>query len=142
MAINRILLAYDGSTFARKALEQVRDLALLARAEVEVLLVLQPEHLADVSKAMTVSHREQAEREAQGATDEAKTFLAANGITATSLILLGHPAEEILKRAEAAGFDLIALGSRGLGAIPRFVMGSVSSRVVTHAHCSVLVVKS
>jgi len=54
---------------------------------------------------------------------------------------IGHPADEILKVAEAHETDLIVTGAKGLGAVGRFLLGSVSTRVVQHARCSVLVVR-
>jgi len=55
---------------------------------------------------------------------------------------LGKPAEEIMKAAVEHDADLIVMGAQGLGAIDRFLLGSVSTRVVQHATCAVLVVRS
>jgi nucleotide-binding universal stress UspA family protein len=54
---------------------------------------------------------------------------------------IGNPADEILKAAETHQADLILTGAKGLGAVSRFLLGSVSTRVAQHAHCSVLVVR-
>jgi nucleotide-binding universal stress UspA family protein len=51
------------------------------------------------------------------------------------------PADAICKYAEKNGFDLIVIGNKGAGAVERFLIGSVSSQVVSHSHCSVMVVK-
>ena len=53
----------------------------------------------------------------------------------------GDPDKEILRTAEALGVGVIVVGSRGLGAVSRALMGSVSDSVVRHAHCPVLVVR-
>ena len=63
------------------------------------------------------------------------------GFTAEPLCVLGKPAEEIMKVASRQHTDLIVMGAKGLGAIARFLLGSVSTRVVQHANCSVLVVR-
>ena len=63
------------------------------------------------------------------------------GFTAEPVCQLGKPAEEIMEVAVAQHADLIVMGAKGLGAIARFLLGSVSTRVVQHAHCSVLVVR-
>jgi nucleotide-binding universal stress UspA family protein len=63
------------------------------------------------------------------------------GFTAEPLCYLGNPAEEIMKAASKAHTDLIVMGAQGLGAIARFLIGSVSTRVVQHANCAVLVVR-
>jgi nucleotide-binding universal stress UspA family protein len=54
---------------------------------------------------------------------------------------LGKPAEEIMKAASKHRADLIVMGAKGLGAIARFLLGSVSTRVVQYSSCSVLVVR-
>jgi nucleotide-binding universal stress UspA family protein len=46
-----------------------------------------------------------------------------------------------MKGASKHRADLIVMGAKGLGAIARFLLGSVSTRVVQHANCSVLVVR-
>jgi Universal stress protein UspA and related nucleotide-binding proteins len=50
-------------------------------------------------------------------------------------------ADAIVNYAEKNGIDLIVIGNKGAGAVERFLIGSVSSKVVTHAPCSVMVVK-
>ncbi len=56
-------------------------------------------------------------------------------------IVMGDPAEEIIRLANIYHADLIVIGSRGLTGMNRILQGSVSSQVVTDAPCSVLVVK-
>ncbi|MFK8025645.1 MAG: universal stress protein [Ilumatobacter sp.] len=53
----------------------------------------------------------------------------------------GEPADAILRVAEEIGADLIVVGARGLGAVERFVRGSVSTRVAQHSTCDVLIVE-
>jgi len=56
-------------------------------------------------------------------------------------ILEGSAAEEIIKVAEIRECDLIIMGSRGLGKLTGLVLGSQSQKVVSHAHCPVLIVR-
>ena len=63
------------------------------------------------------------------------------GFTAEPVCQLGRPAEEIMKVASKHHADLIVMGAKGLGAIARFLLGSVSTRVVQHTSCAVLVVR-
>ena len=53
----------------------------------------------------------------------------------------GHPADVILCVGEEESCDLIVLGSRGLGEVKRFLLGSVSDAVAHHAYCPVLIVR-
>ncbi|MBK5283704.1 MAG: universal stress protein [Nitrospiraceae bacterium] len=63
------------------------------------------------------------------------------GFTAEPLCQFGKPADEIMNVAAKHQADLIVMGAQGLGAIARFLVGSVSTRVVQQANCSVLVVR-
>jgi nucleotide-binding universal stress UspA family protein len=63
------------------------------------------------------------------------------GFTAEPVYQLGNRADKIMKVASKHHADLIVMGAKGLGAIDRFLLGSVSTRVVQHANCSVLVVR-
>ncbi|MNR36447.1 Stress response protein NhaX [compost metagenome] len=74
-------------------------------------------------------------------TDEVKSRLEAEGLNATVELLQGSPAEVILAYAKEHGADVIVIGSRGLGGIREFVLGSVSHNVVQSARIPVLVVK-
>ncbi|MBO9599684.1 MAG: universal stress protein, partial [Cohnella sp.] len=57
------------------------------------------------------------------------------------VVLNGHPATAILEAASDKNCDLILMGSRGLGPVKEFVLGSVSHHVVQHSRVPVLIVK-
>jgi nucleotide-binding universal stress UspA family protein len=63
------------------------------------------------------------------------------GIEAELLEPAGDPAAAIERVAEAGGFDTIVVGSRGLGAVGRFLQGSVSEHVATHARATVVIAR-
>ena len=73
--------------------------------------------------------------------DQSVQKLVKAGFAAEPLCYLGNPAQEIMKAASQQRADLIVMGAQGLGAIARFLIGSVSTRVVQHAKGSVLVVR-
>jgi nucleotide-binding universal stress UspA family protein len=56
-------------------------------------------------------------------------------------VVVGNPAVELVRIADEHSAGLIVVGSHGLSGIERFLLGSVSERVLRHAHCSVLIVK-
>lgn len=58
-----------------------------------------------------------------------------------SLVLYGDPAEELMMFAEEKGCDVIVIGSSGKGRMKRTLLGSVSTKVSLHAHCSVYIVR-
>jgi nucleotide-binding universal stress UspA family protein len=72
---------------------------------------------------------------------EAKATLSEKGIDATIVERKGEAASLIIDEAEKEGVDVIVIGTRGLNAAERWLLGSVSTRVVQHAPCNVLVVR-
>jgi nucleotide-binding universal stress UspA family protein len=59
----------------------------------------------------------------------------------TTDIAVGHPAEQIVHRAEQDNVDLIILGRRGMSRFEKWLLGSVSERVLRYAHCPVMVAR-
>jgi nucleotide-binding universal stress UspA family protein len=141
-----ILLATDGSEEAALALETAGELSKSTGSELHVVYVLP-------TPAQLIGHHllsgEARESAIAGAERDAETFLkeqaekvASNGgKLAETHLRMGDPDKEILRTAEAIGAGLIVIGSRGLGAITRMLVGSVSDSVVRHAHCPVFVVR-
>ncbi len=74
-------------------------------------------------------------------TTTAERDLRAAGLTVESRVELGDPRDLIVRTAEAVGADLVVVGSHGRTGLPRLVMGSVASHVVSHAPCDVMVIK-
>lgn len=72
---------------------------------------------------------------------EARRIVAAAGVTATFDDIQDDPTDAIIESAEKLGADLIVMGSRGEGMAKRILHGSVSTKVIHHAPCSVMVIK-
>jgi len=137
----KILLAYDGSDGYKLALDKAAELANAAQAEFHILAVGRiPEY------AETVSEVEEAKEQASSfyskVTDEATRILNQRGLTATSHIEFGKPGDVILRIAEDLKVDLVILGTEPHSALRRRFLGATVDKVVDHAHCSVLVIKS
>jgi len=133
--MKRILVAYDGGAPARRALDMAIELAKSFHALITVVSVVpfRPGRSPiDPWDDQTVHAKE---------LQEAKQVLAAHGITAELLGPSGDPAKTIERIAEDGGFDTVVVGSRGPGAVSRFLQGSVSEHVATHAHATVLVAR-
>ena len=85
---------------------------------------------------------EQAERDARSLLEErAERVRSEGGKVAETHLGAGRPDKEIVRLARVLGVGTIMLGSRGLGALDRMLIGSVSESVVRHAHCPVYVVR-
>ena len=138
----KILLATDGSEEAELATRTATDLAGKTGSELHVVyvLVMPPEALHE--PVGTVAAREDFERRGRARLDEFVGRLeASGGAVGGAHFRVGSPAAEIVAQAEETGAGLVVLGSRGLGAMSRALMGSVSDSVVRHAPCPVLVVR-
>jgi nucleotide-binding universal stress UspA family protein len=133
----RVLFAYDGSPFAKRALRYGAHLGPDLEATVitvSPVLIEGPrtEHSTDPARDA---------QEGRQQLEEARRLLAEIAVEADVVHTFGNPAAEILGAAEERGADLIVLGQRGRSAIARFVDGSVTDRVVRHASADVLVVR-
>jgi nucleotide-binding universal stress UspA family protein len=133
----KILLAYDGSAGARRALELVLR---LVGPEDGVTVVSIAEGIPLFGHAGTLPSPEQeAERDRRLA--DAESALRERGVSVSLAPRAGDPATAILDVAEKDAFELIAMGTRGLGTAERWLIGSVSDKVLHHARCSVLVAR-
>jgi len=138
---SKILLAYDGSDGAKLALEKVVEIAKVAEAELHLLAVGRiPEY------AETVSEVEEAKEQAQNfylkTMEDAVNNLKQRGSSASVHIDFGKPGDVILRIAEDLKADLVILGTKPHSALRRRFLGATVDKVVDHAHCSVLVIRS
>jgi nucleotide-binding universal stress UspA family protein len=142
----KILLAIDGSEEAGLAAQAATELSKETGSEVHVTHVLPtPEELIGhhwYSAEVRESILEQARGEAQKFLEGRAEQLRSEGAkVAEAHLRTGEPDKEIVRLSEEIGATLIVMGSRGLGAVRRALMGSVSDSVVRHAHCPVLVMR-
>jgi nucleotide-binding universal stress UspA family protein len=142
----KILLATDGSEEARHAAQAAAELSKDTGSEVHIAYVLpSPRELRGhhlYSREVMRSVLEQAEGEARSFLEEqAKQLGESGGKVAETHLRAGEPDKEIVRLSEELGVGTIVIGSRGLGAVRRALMGGVSESVVRHAHCPVFVVR-
>jgi nucleotide-binding universal stress UspA family protein len=134
--IRRIVLAIDGSASSKKAVqfllrsmkpwEDVPEEEPITVTVVHVMPFLKFPELREAGKAMV---------------EQCANQLARAGYLVDHAPKLGKPAEEVLRVAQQHKADLIVTGAKGMGAVGRFLLGSVSTRVMQHASCSVLIVR-
>ena len=158
--LQKILIAYDGSTFGDAALDDLPRAGLPRRVEalvVSVADVLMPppesaeKERIDSTFPFHVPHgvKVARERDAQKQ-DEARSLALEAGRRLRSYFpewevrdeaLTGTPALEIMRKADEWKADLIVVGSQGRSALGRLILGSVSQKVVNEAKCSVRVAR-
>lgn len=129
--ISKILVPFDGSKNAEKALQYAVFLAKKADAKMTLLYVQEPTLLRLRPKLA----KEIGTRILSKATKQVK------GIKLNQKIEFGDPAKMTIQMAKNRGYNLIVIGSKGHGAIERFLLGSVSDHVIHYTNRSVLLVK-
>jgi nucleotide-binding universal stress UspA family protein len=137
----KILLATDGSSRAKGALNYARDLASRDQAQIIVVYAFPPvpDYLGDPWREQFISgHVSEGERIANQAADE----LRVADLDVIVEVLEGPPADAILRVTDVHQCDLIVMGNRGHGELTSLLLGSVSHRVLAHAHIPVLIVKN
>lgn len=135
----RILVGYDGSDPARKALQVALDPTRRYNAELMTVAVLQPPEFAEMEAEVNTALVE-ARGPLAGAFRWAREQARRADVHLTLRIHVGHPAEVLVRIAQEEGFDLIVLGRRELTPVQRWMLGSVSEHVLWYAHCPVMVV--
>ena len=145
----RILVATDGSENAKRAARVAVDLAKECGSELVVVNVIPPLTSIQVGVTppvpvtVTEQYYKDARARAEDLVEEVISEAKKRGVRVRG-VLLDKPysvVEGITSYAKDEGADLIVLGTRGLGGFKKLLIGSVSSGVVSHAPCSVLVVR-
>ena len=145
----RILLAVDGSACSDAAVEEVARRPWPGKSEIKLINVTEPPILMGmepwVAPPQYFDTLEKAVRDVgSGVLEKALTKLKTSrdkSLEFSSDVIQGSPAQTIVEEAERWGADLIVMGSRGLGAWSRLLLGSVSNSVVHHAKCSVEIIR-
>ena len=136
----KILVPTDGSDFAKKAQSHALFLAKVSGAEIVALSVSENHFINGISATDEVKQLNQILTDR--CKKDLKEFEDMNeyGIKISSVIKEGTPAKVILDVASEEDIDLIVIGSSGKSGFDRFILGSVSDKVVNAAKCPVLVV--
>lgn len=140
--MDKILVPVDGSDQSAKAAQWASRLAQKLGASVTLL------HVHDVPGTEAIglnslerSEIEQIERRIAGPSFDKARALMDPSVNAETLVSIGEPADEIVALARKNGFTLIVMGSRGQSLAREILLGSVSDKVIRHAHCAVTVVR-
>ena len=138
--ITRILLGYDGSGSADSALEFATVLARTFGAELHVLAVARPPEVGDDVETLAVV--ENARSRYDKLLHKVRAKLAGESIKTEFHVVVGHPAEQLVRYAELHGIDHIVVGHRGHTLFERWLIGSVARQVIAYAHCAVTVIRA
>lgn len=139
--MQKILVAHDGSKSSDKALKKAVELAINSNATLAVLSVVPELYLTELSDEDRNRISKTLEEETRQAMEKIRKSLSGKSIEVKTVIRQGDPAEKILETAQKMKVDLIVTGSHGRHGAKKFLLGSVSSKVVDYSRCPVLVVK-
>jgi nucleotide-binding universal stress UspA family protein len=127
--IRKILLPLDGSDLSLRAAFQAQHLAHLYGAQIVLLHVLNDPHQYYMSDPVSHQMHHLAKK------------IEASGISVTILSREGDPAAEILDACPSLGIDLIAMSTHGRSGVSRWVMGSVTEKVIRSATTALCIVR-
>ncbi len=141
----KILVPLDGSELSESILNHVVNIATSCQVpEVVLTRVREPldtstimEKYFDAKNASELE--EDCHNEAANYLEQIATTLKRKGIAVKVKVLRGDPAEEIIKYSERSGVDLVIMSTHGRSGISRWVLGSVSDKVIRQTEASVLV---
>lgn len=146
---HKILLPTDGSEYAEKAAKHAIWIANQSDAEIIALNVVDTSSLIglpaeDLTVKVTEILKEEARKSLEKIQDLVEEFKKEEGIKKDIKLVKerkeGAPADIILKVVEEEGIDLIVMGTSGKHGLDRFLLGSVTEKVVRSADCPVLAV--
>lgn len=143
---NKILVPFDGSKGGERALQRAVDLAALTDGTLTILTIYRHHSMLEASLSM-VRPSEPGNMDdimsahAKEVAENAKKFAVDAGAKSVrAFVRAGQPARSIVAFAKEHDQDLIVIGSRGMGSVEDYLLGSVSHKVTGLAKCPVMVV--
>ena len=138
VGFQRILVAYDASPHAEHAMDVALSMAGDMKAKLFVISVIRPPEPAESAEfhAVVDEGREKYERSFISIRERARQ----KDIELETEVVVGHPAEQIIHKAESMQASVIVMGKRSHTILHRWMIGSNSERVLRYAHCPVMIV--
>ncbi|MGO8970842.1 MAG: universal stress protein [Myxococcaceae bacterium] len=141
MSIRHILVAYDGSAPARRALDFASELADPFHSALTIVYAIHvpiapPEAALAGWQEMLATE----ERAGEALVEEAVQTMRRRGVKLGTRVVVGPPAEQVAQAATGADVDLVVAGATGKGALARLFLGSVTTRLLHISPKPVLVV--
>jgi nucleotide-binding universal stress UspA family protein len=141
MSIRHILVAYDGSAPARRALDFASELAGPFHSAITLVYAIHvPIAPPEAALAGWGEMLAAEERAGEALVDEAVQTMRKREVKLTTRIVVGPPAQQVAEAAGAADVDLVVAGATGKGALARIFLGSVTTRLLHISPKPVLVV--
>lgn len=141
--MKKIFLPIDGSEICPKAYEHAKKIAEKFDSEILIFNAqdLTPPFGWLYDPVISKNEKNNPEKIAARIVEDAKKSFDGTGIKVTTKTALGDPAVTILEVAEKEGCDLIIMCTHGMTRSKRFLLGSVTNKVVLHTKIPVLVIR-
>ena len=137
-----ILVPIDGSDNSYRALDAALLLSEKLGANITAIHVMEEVPITHIgSEKMLNELLEAYKKENQDILLKCTEIANQKGLTIKTFLLQGNPASAILDYNKKEKFDLVIMGSRGLGKFKELILGSVSSKIVHHSSCAVLLIR-
>ncbi len=138
----KILVPVDGSDNSYKALEASLVLSEKLGSNISVVNVMEQVPITHIESEKLLSELLEAyKKENQEILSKCSDIARQKGITIKTVLLQGNPAPAILDYSKKENFDLVIMGSRGMGKFKELILGSVSSKIVHHSPCAIMIIK-
>ena len=139
---SKVLVPVDGSDNSLRALDAALLLSEKIGSEVTAIHVMEDIPVLHIqSEKLLRKLIEDFKKESQLILSRSSDIAAKKGISLNTKLLQGNAGSTILYFCENGKFDVIVMGSRGMGKFKELVLGSVSSKVVHHASCPVMIIR-
>lgn len=139
--MKKILVATDGSSNSDRALIEAKKHAELSGGEITILTIVETLGRYTTLKKQAGPEDDKIKRKSQLVLEDALEIFDGFKGQVNTKTRRGSPADEIITEAEEGGYDLLIMGSRGLGTFSRSILGAVSNKVLNHTKVNVLLVK-
>ncbi len=138
----KILVPVDGSENSYRALDAALFLSEKLGSNITVLHVMEQVPITHIESQKLLSELlENYKKENQDILSKCLEIAKQKGITINTILLQGNPASIILDFSKKEKYDIVIMGSRGLGKFKELILGSVSSKIVHHSPCGILLIR-
>jgi nucleotide-binding universal stress UspA family protein len=137
-----ILVPVDGSDNSYRALDAALLLSEKLSSNITVIHVMEQFPITHIGSEKLLSEVLEAyKKENQIILSKCSEIATQKGLTIKTLLLQGNPASVILDYSKKEKFDLLIMGTRGLGKFKELILGSVSGKIVHHSPCAVMLIR-
>jgi nucleotide-binding universal stress UspA family protein len=139
---SKILVPVDGSDISYRALDSALFLSERLGSKITAIHVIEKVPTVYIQSQKILDEiLETHKNESQKILDEYSSIATKKGIAINTVLLEGNPASTILEFSQMEKYEVIIIGSRGMGHFKELILGSVSSKILHHSLCPVLLIR-